>query len=941
LNVRDEFAIELQRQTERLAEFRGNAEELRTEKHGTLQTLRQQDDERDGASPTPHEVSARQIQVEQEMTMLMTENGILGSLDFPSILDRHEDVEIAHSKTFEWIFKDSQVGDKSWNNFVEWLQRGTGLYWINGKAGSGKSTLMKYIYGHSRTREELGKWAGGSPCDVCGFFFWNNGSEEQRSQRGLLRTLLFEILQIHRDLLPSVLPNAWDAWSARARTALKHGTVSSKAAILSRDQKPWTLSHLKSAFRLLVQKCQNRGIKLCFFIDGLDEYGGDLDDIAEYFLEFANEPGIKMCLSSRPLVVFEDAFADYPGLKLQNLTHIDISSYVEDKLESHRHMARLSHSHPDEAAQLVREIVTKASGVFLWVKLVVKSLLQGLRDQNRISDLERRLRHLPADLEALYEHMLERTDSFYLEQASQIFQIVLVAQKESTSHQITLLQLSWAEDEDPSAAISAPLRPLTMEEVTGKCKLMDSRLKSVCSGLLESYESKYSTIAPDARVVFLHRTVSDFFKKPLVWLKITQHTKSTGFSPYLSLLRSSVLQLKTRDGNRSVPLDATVIRDALTYAKKAENDLARAFPELLDQLDAAATYQWRISGGRSINGRLPVKPTVFDDPEESVENSTSLRSPTKRSNYSTSKDVRSSLGLSPSSETLTIGSQPRPIIKFDAMYYDYRSSPSKNLGDLFKPPKDDGSLHYWTYGIEVGSKPLGHALPFYDLARELGLQYYVAHKDKTGIVVDHDVNHHMLMHTVTCYARPEARSRVPDVSVVELALEAGADPNFTFHGSTPWQETLTGALWHISRFEFDEELQDPIHPRGKKWETDSRTWADIMKIFIQHGASLDASSDQHYGQPRRKPLAIVRMFPDSLAPEADELRRLIEHSSAKAPPRDYDVEIQQLEQATTRKQKQSRKIEGPGEEARSVPEVAPAGNSTYSWMVSWLSPTKK
>lgn len=536
--------------------------------------------------------------------------------------------------------------------------------------------------------------------------------------------------------------------------------------------------------------------------------------------------------------------------------------------------------------------------------------------------------------------MLERTDPFYLEQASQIFQIVLVAQKESASHQITLLQLSWAEDEDPSAAINASLRPLTKEEIAGKCNLMDSRLKSVCSGLLESYESKYSTIAPDARLVFLHRTVSDFFKKPSVWVKITQQTRSTDFSPYLSLLRSSVLHLKSWEASRSAPLDVAIIRDALTYAKKAENDLSRAFPELLDQLVAAATYQWRISGGRSINGRVASNSIDFDDLEGSVEASNAPRSPTSLSNFSTGKDAPSNTGFSPKSETQTIGSQPRPIVKVDAMYLDHRGSSGKRLKDLFSPSDEEGGLHHWTYGIEIGVKPLGHAIPFYDLARELGLDHYVAHKDKTGLVVDHDVNHHMLMHSVTCYSRKGARSRVPDIAVVQRALEAGADPNFSFHGSTPWQETLTGALWHISGYEFDEGLQDPTSLRGKRWESDSRTWAHIMKIFVRHGADLNASSDQHYGQPRRKPLAIVRMFPVSLAPEANELGRLIEHSSGEVAPRDYVREVWELPQPETKKQEQKKKMSELGEELQKGPEAAPTTNSTFNWMISWLSPTK-
>jgi hypothetical protein len=56
--------------------------------------------------------------------------------------------------------------------------------------------------------------------------------------------------------------------------------------------------------------------------------------------------------------------------------------------------------------------------------------------------------------------MLEQTDLVYLEQESRIFQIVLVAQ-ESTSRQITLLHLSWAEDEDKSPATITLAQALT------------------------------------------------------------------------------------------------------------------------------------------------------------------------------------------------------------------------------------------------------------------------------------------------------------------------------------------------------------------------------------------------------------------------------------------------------------------------------------------------
>lgn len=43
-----------------------------------------------------------------------------------------------------------------WNDFVAWLEEGDGLYWIAGKAGSGKSTLMKYIASHPSTGNGAG-----------------------------------------------------------------------------------------------------------------------------------------------------------------------------------------------------------------------------------------------------------------------------------------------------------------------------------------------------------------------------------------------------------------------------------------------------------------------------------------------------------------------------------------------------------------------------------------------------------------------------------------------------------------------------------------------------------------------------------------------------------------------------------------------------------------
>lgn len=63
----------------------------------------------------------------------------LGSLRKYETTRRYDQVSNAHGSTFGWVFEREGVG------LVEWLEDDSGLFWICGKPGSGKSTVMKYI----------------------------------------------------------------------------------------------------------------------------------------------------------------------------------------------------------------------------------------------------------------------------------------------------------------------------------------------------------------------------------------------------------------------------------------------------------------------------------------------------------------------------------------------------------------------------------------------------------------------------------------------------------------------------------------------------------------------------------------------------------------------------------------------------------------------------
>lgn len=74
------------------------------------------------------------------------EQRILDFLRFSTMDDRHIAIRQAHAQTFRWIFETSPSdGPRSPTKFVEWLRSSDSLYWVSGKPGSGKSTLMKYL----------------------------------------------------------------------------------------------------------------------------------------------------------------------------------------------------------------------------------------------------------------------------------------------------------------------------------------------------------------------------------------------------------------------------------------------------------------------------------------------------------------------------------------------------------------------------------------------------------------------------------------------------------------------------------------------------------------------------------------------------------------------------------------------------------------------------
>lgn len=444
---------------------------------------------------------------------------ILESLRFDRMDDRPATVVKAHAKTFEWVFKDPAAGKNPWSDFALWLKRGSGIYWIKGKPGSGKSTLMKFIWSHALTSTYLREWAAGKQLLAAVFFFWNSGHQSQRSHEGLFRTLLYQVLSEEPSLLPTVFPTQWKRTAALA------------ACDLDIEKEHWdTPGQLREAFEILV-RLASAEMPLCFFIDGLDEAEGDVDDIADFVEQMAlTSPHVKFCVSSRPWPTFEAIFAEVPSLRLQDLTVEDIRIYVADTLGANRSIQRILRHEPGKQQWLAEELVKMAMGVFLWVSLAVKLLVRGIHEGDDTEELHRRLLSLPPDLEKFYDHIFEQIQQGYPEESSKIFQLfrangntldILMLSRALTYPEDSYGWVLWLKLVPKSEVMTSQYKTLRKHQVERWIRKLNSR----CFGLLEIVDNNgededKESRAPEPRQYFggMAEAATDAYRSPPTFL---------------------------------------------------------------------------------------------------------------------------------------------------------------------------------------------------------------------------------------------------------------------------------------------------------------------------------------------------------------------------------------------------------------------------------------
>lgn len=112
---------------------------------------------------------------------------------------------------------------------------------------------MKFLSDEPKTASMLSQWAHPTKAILASHFFWNAGTDMQKSLLGLLKNLVYEVIRQCPQMVHVACPED-----------RSHGKG---------QQSPWTIEALYDILKkILLKDCD---AKFCFLIDGLDEYRGD------------------------------------------------------------------------------------------------------------------------------------------------------------------------------------------------------------------------------------------------------------------------------------------------------------------------------------------------------------------------------------------------------------------------------------------------------------------------------------------------------------------------------------------------------------------------------------------------------------------------------------------------------------------------------------------
>ena len=331
---------------------------------------------------------------------------------------------------------------------------------------------MKFIMSHHKSQRTPSS-------TISGFFFTWRGVSLESSLEGMLRSLLCQMLEQKQSESLAYLPT----------TLLQYNRQ-----ILGTEW-DWNINDLTDCLMHAIINPERTST--CIILDALDECNADqsqtLLDILDNLVEKARSSGqiLHLAVSSRSC--FNLTVEDPNDVCVEDENGMDIVTFTRENLKSVEHGSQ---------EQVIVEIARRSEGVFLWIHLVIQSLLEGLKEVPE-EKIFNRLQHIPSGLENLYayllDHISQETTRKSSHQTRLILQWILLA-----TRPLSVQELAYAVCiTDKMSKSSTGHLEIDFQINQSQCEaLTDLRLKSRCAGLLE--------VTAGRRVTFLHRTVKDF-----------------------------------------------------------------------------------------------------------------------------------------------------------------------------------------------------------------------------------------------------------------------------------------------------------------------------------------------------------------------------------------------------------------------------------------------
>lgn len=379
------------------------------------------------------------------------------------------------------------------------------------------------------------------PLDRAAFFFFDANVDDTlvKSPEGLYRSLVYQLIPNFKLQLHKLL-------------ASYDGKVC----------KQWYGDELRNVLESMFS--QQQEVPSTIVIDALDECTDDpvvVFEFLEHLLETSYKCGARLSIVISSRSSFNPEHLSCSIVSIEDYNRTDIAIYVKDRFRKRRQRDVEAAFEPSWES-FENALVEQASGIFLWVVLVVNRLLQERREGKSFYQLGQMLKRVPKDLEIFLGDILASYKEDEVETAIHLFQWVLISARPLSliewHHILAMIEMpalksirelkdtKYCEQENP-------------EYSTAEDELLEDWIQAVSKGLVEVRTRETPTsgnasitgasttragagsFSQGVVVEFIHSSLFEFFITGVGFEKLSSHLGADPIaSGHLYILRCCI-----------------------------------------------------------------------------------------------------------------------------------------------------------------------------------------------------------------------------------------------------------------------------------------------------------------------------------------------------------------------------------------------------------------